>query len=64
MAAAASAIQNQNLQKILLVPMIVQMLSARQTLKSPSPQKGWNIDTKLNSECKMLLFCTRFMQVP
>ena len=51
-AAAASAIQSQSLQNILLVPMIAQMLFAHQTLESPSPPKGVNIDTKLNSECK------------
>ena len=56
MAAAANAIENQNLQKILLVPKIAQMLSAHQMLESPSPPKGLNIYTKLRSECKCCYF--------
>ena len=46
----------QNLQKNRLVPIIAQMLSARQTLESSSPSKGLNIHTKLNSECKCVFF--------
>ena len=39
-----------------LVSMIAQMLSARQTLEKHSSPDGLNIDTKLNSECKCCYF--------